>query len=150
MATLSRKEKKMKRIREMDGAYSGSLGVELVSNGSFESVDDWTFGNGWILDVINDAAETDGTSVGILLQAITGGLEDGGLYLVSFVLKGVNDLTKNFTITLGGNIYVIGAQNGLHQSAIKAGALDDAIQFTVNTLDAYVGLVDSVSLRKIG
>ncbi len=147
---LTRKEKKSKRIREMDGAYAGLLGAELVTNGGFESVDDWTFGTGWTEDVINDAAETDGSSVGILLQPIAAGLEDGGLYLVSFVLKGVNDLTKGFTLILGGDVYIIGATNGLHQAAIKAGSAGDDIEFVVTTTDAYVGLLDSVSLKKIG
>ncbi|RLA66081.1 MAG: hypothetical protein DRQ78_04700 [Epsilonproteobacteria bacterium] len=145
---LTKKQKKSKRIREMDSPFAGLLGEELVANGTFatDPAVEWTVGSGWSWNEAKDTIDTDGT-IGAISQTVV--ITEGSSYLLSFDVIGVNDGSKNFIVVLGGIEYTIGPKNGLHSSAIKAGATT-LFEISVDGTDAYIGSLDNVSLKKIG
>jgi len=145
---LTRKQKKTKRIKEMDSAFAGLLGEELVANGTFETdpAVEWTLGAGWTWNEAKDTIDTDGT-IGEISQTVV--ITEGSSYLLSFDVIGVNDLSKDFVVVLGGAEYTIGPKNGLHSSAAKAGA-GTLLEISVDGTDAYIGSIDNISLKKIG
>ncbi len=131
----------------MDGAFAGQLGPELVTNGCFDTdATGWTLGTGWTYDGVNSVVDTDG-STGALSTTVS--LDAFASYLVRFITKGVNDGSGDFLLIIGGTSYPISKVAGNHAALIKAGDLDQVLAFS-NTSSAYVGLIDCVSLKKIG
>ena len=145
---LTRKQKKSKRIREMDSAFYGMLGEELVANGTFETdpAVEWSLGAGWSWNEAKDTIDTDGT-IGAISQSVV--IEEGSSYLLSFNAIGVNNGAKDFIVILGETEYTIGAKSGVHSSAVKAG-IGTLLEISVDGTDAYIGLLDNISLKKIG
>ncbi len=145
---LTRKQKKTKRIKEMDSAFYGMLGEELVANGTFETdpAVEWTLGSGWTWNEDKDTIDTDGT-IGAISQSVV--IEDGSIYLLSFNAIGVNNGAKDFIVILGKTEYTIGAKSGVHSSAVKAGT-ESLLEISVDGTDAYIGSIDNISLKKIG
>jgi len=145
MKKLTRAQRKRKRLRELDGAFSGIIGAELVSNGDFatDPAVEWTLGNGWTWDSLKELMESDGADTN-LTQTLA--ISDTKSYLLEFDVVGTFE-TKGLKITFGGRDYDTN-KTGRFSSLVKAnGGVD--IAFSPQLEGYFVGDIDNVSVREI-
>jgi len=145
MKKLTRAQRKRKRLRELDGAFSGILGAELVKNGDFATDPsvDWTITGSWTWNEPKELMDNSNTA-GNLEQSIA--ISDTKSYLLEFDVIGVFGFNGLQVVFSNSAIFV--KKTGRWSGLVKAGT-NAIIKFNPQSAGTFEGILDNVSVREI-
>jgi len=117
-------------------------GVELITNGNFDTDSDWIKGAGW--SISGGTANCDGTTSDTIRQNI--GLVQNDFYKVTFEVSNISQ--GGIAIVLGGTIQLQTiTQNGSYTLYSKSG-VNPVLYF--QPVNNFIGSIDNVSVREVG
>lgn len=129
------------RVRVGDFTTSG---IELVTNGTFDTDTDWTKGTGWTIAsniASSNASQSEDSDLEQTLAATT--LVEGESYETSFTVSGRT--VGNVTMVVGGTEGTDRSTNATHTQTIVAGSTQIiAIRADLN----FDGNIDDVSIKR--
>jgi hypothetical protein len=128
------------------------IGKELVVNGDFATDSDWTYGNGWDIDVVNNKASYNGTGsqYGKIYQVLDTIV--GKTYKMTFTLSGLSSSGVNFGFGSSGgsfvNPQVTYNANGTYTRYMVADRTDNSIIIQNNSATQTLSL-DNISVKEV-
>ena len=123
------------------------LGKELVTNGDFATDSDWSYSDGWDIDVVNNKVTYDGTGqqYGVLYQVLNTIV--GNTYKMTFTLSGLSGGTVNFGYGTGAPSF-ISAQNFNSDGLKLLASITDHAVLIQNNVASQTFSIDNVSVEE--
>ena len=125
---------------------------ELVENGDFDTNSDWSYGNGWDIDVVNNKATYDGSGsqYGAIYQVLNTVI--GKTYKMTFTLSGLSGGTVNFgfgtDIPSFVNPQKSYGSNGTYTRLMVASLTNHSI-IVQNNVASQTFSIDNVSVKEV-
>ena len=123
---------------------SDRLGVELTTNGTFDTSASWTMDTCWTIS--GGTANSDGSqSAKNIFQ--TAGIVKGKVYQITYTVS--NYVSGGVSVTPGGYVYgATRSANGTYTDIVGSGS-SATNQLYIHTTPTFIGSVDNISCREV-